>query len=289
MKASLLGPIAALLLLTLPALALAQAARPQPRVRGVPGTMAVQPRDCPLAPRVDPQRIVNLALQEWTFFGSRIAEPRDSGDDDLPEEERRRRRPRLAPDEAARVAPVIAGYWAVTLQGSWIVSRQNDRWNGPDGISARWNAPWSAAFISWVMCEAGLGNNAQFVRAIAHHVYIDQAIRARDGIAGQAAFTAHEVGEVAVKPGDLLCAARRPIYRSLADRRRQMGSGARSHCDIVVRVDEVSRQVHAIGGNVRGVVSLKRLPAAPNARGLLQPTTGDDERPLFVHMRLRGQ
>ena len=90
-------------------------------------------------------------------------------------------RSRLPPAEAARVAASIAGYWAVTPEGSWIVARQNDRWNGEDGIAARWNAPWSAAFVSWVMCEAGLGTNARFQRAIAHHAYIDQAIRARDG------------------------------------------------------------------------------------------------------------
>jgi hypothetical protein len=38
---------------------------------------------------------------------------------------------------------------------------------------------------------------------------------------------------------------------------------------------------------VRGVVSLKRFPATVKSRGVLQPTTGDNERPLFVHMRLR--
>jgi hypothetical protein len=281
--------VTALLIAIVPAVAMAQApARPHARVRGLPGAMAIQTRECPVSARPDPQRIVDLAMQEWVFFGSRIAEPRDDGDDDLPEEQRRQRRPRLSPEEAARVAPAIAGYWAVTPQGSWIVGRQNERWNGPDGIGARWNAPWSAAFISWVMCEAGLGTSGQFVRAIAHHAYIDQAIRARDGSATQAEFTAHEIGEVAVRPGDLLCAARRPVYRSIADRRRQMGTGARSHCDIVVRVDPVARQVHAIGGNVRGVVSLKRLPATLNSRGVLQPTTGDNDRPLFVHMQLRA-
>ena len=90
-----------------------------------------------------------------------------------------RRRPRVPPEEAMRIATSIAGYWAVTPEGSWIVDRMNERWRGPDGDSARWRDPWSAAFISWVMCEGGLGTSAQFQRAVAHHVYVDQALRAR--------------------------------------------------------------------------------------------------------------
>ena len=257
------------------------------RVRGVPGTMSVQQRDCRSQPTSTiRRRIVDVAVQEWGFFGFRTAAPADDGANDPPEEEGRRR-PRLSPVEAARVAPSIAGYWAVTAEGSWIVARQNDRWNGPDGIAARWNAPWSAAFISWVMCEAGLGTTAQFQRAIAHHAYIDQALRQRDSGAPQAAFVAYDAGEAVIEPGDLLCSSRRPLYRTLADRRRQMGVGARSHCDIVVKVDEAARRVHAIGGNVRGVVSLKQLPTVQLPGKALAAHTGNDERPIFAHLKLR--
>jgi hypothetical protein len=260
------------------------------RVRGLPGAMVLQPRECRTLPPADVQRrIVALALQEWKFFGSRIAAPADAEDDDRDPtaDERRRRRSRLPPEEAARVAASIAGYWAVTPEGSWIVARQNDRWNGEDGVAARWNAPWSAAFISWVMCEAGLGATARFQRAIAHHAYIDQAIRARDGRAPQAAFVAYDPGEAAIAPGDLLCSSRRPAYRTIAERRRQMGAGARSHCDVVVEVDERGQRIHAVGGNVRGVVSLKRLPAIRETGGLLRAGTGDEDRPMFAHLKLR--
>jgi hypothetical protein len=138
------------------------------------------------------------------------------------------------------------------------------------------------------MCEGGLGASTQFQRAIAHHTYIDQAIRARDGRAEQAAFVAYDVGESAIAPGDLLCSSRRPVYRSIADRRRQMGVGARSHCDVVVKVDDGEQAVFAIGGNVRGVVSLKILPAVRDSGRPLRPYTGDDERPLFAHLKLRA-
>ena len=261
---------------------------PLTRVRGVPGSMSVQVAECRTFPSASlRRRIVDVAVQEWGYFGFRRAAAADDGDTDG-SDEGFRRRPRLSPAEAARVAPSIAGYWAVTPEGSWIVARQNERWNGEDGIAARWNAPWSAAFISWVMCEAGAATNAQFQRAIAHHAYIDQAIRARDGRATAAVFVAYDVGEVPIEPGDLLCSSRRPLYRSIAARRRQMGVGARSHCDIVVKVDERGGRVFAIGGNVRGVVSIKELPGTRAPGRAMRAETGNDERPMFVHLKLRA-
>ena len=139
------------------------------------------------------------------------------------------------------------------------------------------------------MCEAGLGATSQFQRAIAHHAYIDQAIRARDGRAPQAAFTAYDLGETAITPGDLLCSSRRPAYRTIAERRRQMGVGARSHCDIVVKVDEARERILAIGGNVRGAVSLKLLRASHKAgQPLRLLDMEEDARPIFAHLKLRA-
>jgi hypothetical protein len=296
------GPIFFLVLSLTPAAVSADALDilpPSVRVRGIPGSLSIQSRDCRTLPLAEARtRIVDVALQQWNFCGSRISDYReveDDADDPPPGErlpaaasaEAGRRRSRLPPAEAARVAPSIAGYWAVTPEGSWIVARQNDRWNGEDGIAARWNAPWSAAFISWVMCEGGLGTHTQFQRAIAHHAYIDQAIRARDGRAPQAAFVAYDAGETTIAPGDLLCSSRRPVYRTIADRRRQMGVGARSHCDVVVKVDEARQRIHAIGGNVRGVVSLKLFPAVRTAGRPLRVGSGDDDRPMFAHLKLR--
>lgn len=263
------------------------------RVRGVPGRLAIASAPCRTHPLPEAQRrIVDIAMQEWRFFGSRVVDRRDlvrprarAG-----ESGRGPRRAWLGADEAGRVATTIAGYWAVTPEGSWIVERQNEAWEGPDGIAARWNAPWSAAFISWVMCEAGLGGPGQFQRAVAHHVYIDQAIRARDGRAAPAAYEAYDVGESAIAPGDLLCSSRRPLYRSVAERRRQMGVGARTHCDIVVELDERGGRILAIGGNVRGVVSLKRLPAERlPGRNLRVVDPEEDDRPVFVHLKLRAR
>jgi hypothetical protein len=266
---------------------------PSDRVTGTPGDMQVSQSGCQATPAsADPglrRRIVDVAVQEWAFFGFGVVGQSPGDRFGLtPQASRavpqRRRRRRLSADESARVAASIAGYWTVTAEGGWIIDRQNEEWNGPSGIGARWRNPWSAAFISWVMCESGLRETTAFQRAVAHHRYIDQAIRARDGRAPQAAFVAYDLGEVAIAPGDMLCSGRRPAYRTLDERRRQMGEGARTHCDVVVKVDDENARILAIGGNVRSAVSLKILPAGPGADGVLRPTN----RALFAHLKLRA-
>jgi len=258
---------------------------PSDRVGGAPGRMTVRQTTCPVVPDVPlRRRIVDLAVQEWAFFGFQVVDQtvpravsRPAGRPSGGARGGRRGFRWLDPDESARVAASIAGYWTVTPEGSWILDDQNEAWSGPGGVGVRWRNPWSAAFISWVMCEAGLGERDRFARAVAHHVYIDQAIRARNGGEADAAYVAWDIGEAAIEPGDLLCSARRPGYDTLAERQRQMGEGARTHCDIVVRVDGAGRRMLAIGGNVRGVVSLKVLP-----------TDGAAPPGMFAHLALRA-
>jgi hypothetical protein len=138
----------------------------------------------------------------------------------------------------------------------------------------------------------GRARRSGTVPAIAHWVYIDQAIAARDGNAPKAGFIAYDLGEERIAPGDLLCSSRRPPYRTIAERRRQRGVGARTHCDIVVKVDEAGERIYAIGGNVRRAVSLKLFPATRAAGKTLRPlnVSSDvaDERPMFAHLKLRA-
>jgi hypothetical protein len=273
---------------------------PSSWVQGTPGRMTIRRGECRELPSHQlRRRIVDIAVQEWAFFGFPVLDLRNgarlsppgalSGSDQLAPQWSLGpgRTPPLGPGESARVAATIAGYWAVTPQGPGIVSEQNRNWNGPNGVAARWRAPWSAAFISWVMCEAGLGNPDAFQHAIAHWTYVDQAIRARDGRSPQAAFVAYDIGEAAVEPGDMLCQSNRPAYRSLAERRRQLGGGARSHCDVVVEVDEGREQILTIGGNVLRVVRLKIFPALRDPEGKLRPESGEG-RPLYAHLKLRA-
>jgi len=260
---------------------------PSERVSGVPGSMRISNSDCrPYRVREVRSRIINIVIQEWAYFGfsiqdqTRIQEPRGRASKARP------RRVRMSAEEAARIADSIGGYWAATPDSGWILQRQNDSWNSR-GIGSRWRNPWSAAFISWVMCESGLGEPSRFERAIAHHTYIDQAILAREQGASNAAFAAFDPGKMPVVPGDLLCRGSRPAYQSIAERRTHLGTGARTHCDIVVKLDEASSRIMVIGGNVRGSVTMKLLPAIPDTNGMLKPVPYNG-RVIFAHLKLKA-
>jgi hypothetical protein len=271
---------------------------PFERIAGEPGQMRMVALACESGPMEGlRRRIIDVAVQEWAFFGFSVSdrtgpetrfqnagltfgEPAGQAG---PPQRGRRGFGRMSPAEFGRVVESIAGYWAATPDGAWMIERQNDIWAGSGNIGSRWRDPWSAAFISWVMCEAGLGSRSQFQRSIAHRDYIDQAIRARDGQEEAAAFVAYDPGEAEIIPGDLLCSGSRPDYRTIDERRRQMGDGARTHCDIVVRIDASAGRILTIGGNVRGTVSLKQMPAAQERGNYLHPR--DD---IFAHLKLRA-
>ena len=241
-------------------------------VRGAPGEMTVQSRPCRILPTGETRRrIVDVAVQEWGFFGFRIVDQTEvddraapggdaaGGGGASPDLRRGGRRVAASSGGGARVAASIAGYWAVTPEGSWIVGRQNDAWQGPDGTAVRWNAPWSAAFVSWVMCEAGLGTRASSSAPSPTMRTSTRPSVPATGARRRRRLPPTTPAKRSITPGDLLCSSRRPAYRTIAERRRQIGVGARTHCDVVVKVDEARERILAIGGNVRGVVSLKLL------------------------------
>jgi hypothetical protein len=152
--------------------------------------------------------------------------------------------------------------------------------------------PWSAAFVSWVMCEAGLGDMRQFQRSIAHRDYIDQAIRTADGQNLYGAYNAFDPGARPIEPGDLLCdvlTSARFQYRTVEDRRRDMGSYAPAHCDIVVKV--AADRILVIGGNILGAVTLAVWPTERAPAGFLRPVASiqiDGVRNVFAHLKLRA-
>ena len=53
-----------------------------------------------------------------------------------------------------------------------------------------------------------------------------------------------------------------------------------------MKVDPSRRRILAIGGNVRGAVSLKLLPAADGPDGSLRPLPA--RRRIFAHLKLRA-
>lgn len=280
---------------------------PSERVQGPRGGMTVYQALCRNAPTSwARRRVVDVAVQEWAFFGmqtidatrieERILPPGlvpDAINPKLPAPRIEREFARLGMSESNdELDTTIAGYWSSTPDGPRILAQQNDAWSAPGGNSVGWVQPWSAAFISWVICEAGLGEMAQFQRSIAHRNYIDQAIRARDGMDADAAYVAYDAGEAPIEPGDLLCNARASAeYRMLADRRRDVGRFAPTHCDIVVKIDERAGRIFVIGGNVVQSVSLTILPLRRDGDNYAKPVDEsiiDGARTVFAHLKLRA-
>lgn len=238
------------------------------------------------------QRIVSIAVSEWGRFRYPIIDftgapprlvPSDGGaalvpdeiNPALPPEYRQRSALRLGlmeDDPSAMLA--IGAYWAVTNPSE--IRKQNRLWEVD--AAAGWATPWSAAFVSYVMCQAGLSSE-QFPPSFAHVDYIGHAY---DSPAAAYRYQANGAGPIA--PGDLICSwrgAAEPL--EFENGRRQIGQPegpVGSHCDIVVRIDESRRRIYAIGGNVAqavsmtiagytgdpGHVALEAPPANPGAR-----------------------
>jgi hypothetical protein len=186
--------------------------------------------------------MVLLAVGEWARFGrqtiiySTTAPPRT---EQLGVQEH---------DAPAR----IADYWA---------SVDKPGRTGLDDI------PWSAAFISWDIANAGVPRSL-FCPGQTHTIYVERMVaRAREP---GAAFIAHRPNERAPEVGDLICASRNGSGASLDNLNRGAG-----HCDIVVEIRP--GEADAIGGNVGDSVSRSVFPL--DASGFLSPISA---RPVFA-------
>lgn len=221
---------------------------------------------CPAAEPGDlRQRLVDLAVQEWARFNY----PRSRRAD---EDELRRIFPDLprayAEDPYTERDPImlqaIGGYWAVLRgvgsgriadTGRHEINTANALWRRAAReyrASPGWSTPWSAAFVSWVMCEAGVDG---FARSWAHRDYVDAAIAASDDRVRHP-YRAYEADRIPLI-GDLLCSSRDEYGpKQLADRRDNPDDEAMMHCDLVVAIDAPSGLILAIGGNVDNAVSL---------------------------------
>jgi len=204
------------------------------------------------------QRIIKIANQEWDFFG----------------------RQTIQMDQSGESIPHV-GHWED--DGDPWSSRVNWYWRavskpGLDGFDCK--EPWSAAFISWVMQQAGL-SRGQFPASDAHWNYINYFVGRSDGPNG--AFISHAITEYSPKPGDLICATRGthgfiPVYGQ--DPAAVLRSHSKLHCDIVV--EKRGNLIQSIGGNVRNSVSKTQLALGSN--GLLKPS---ERRPWFVVLENR--
>ena len=282
---------------------------PADRIEGKRGSFRIAQPGCrvgPLGPHTR-RRIVDIAVQEWAVFGFQTLDqvtverrlvPAADGLRVLPDalnpdtgrERLARRTLRLGQwEDDGAVLATVAGYWSATPDGAEVIRKQNAAWNSDFGDTIGWLEPWSAAFISWTMCEAGLGERETFRRSIAHWEYVDQAIEER-ATPGRAAYEAYDLGERDIVPGDLLCSARgQATYRTIAERRPDLGRYAPLHCDVVVKTDAAQGAIFVIGGNVLNSVSLAALRASM-VDGRLRPVSDQDvggARRWFAHLSLK--
>jgi Uncharacterized protein conserved in bacteria (DUF2272) len=176
-------------------------------------------------------RMLDLAIGEWRAFGGQVV--RFSG-------------------KSERIDPV--GIWEDTAQGSALVARYwraiDLGWNGADC-----DKPWSAAFLSWLIAEAGV-RETEFTGGALHSEYL-RAIAAGRGEAGRR-FQLRDPALYAPKPGDLICAPREGPAAKSFDR---IEPEAPMHCDIVIANEDGF--LDSIGGNVRNSVSRTLRPVAP--------------------------
>jgi hypothetical protein len=128
------------------------------------------------------------------------------------------------------------------------------------------DTPWSAAFISYLMHQAGM-TDAQFAFSATHANYIRAAFEQPDGYA----YRACDPRTTAPRTGDLICYSRdrEPLvgYAAWRDAVPRLGNGVKSHCDLVVAVDRKASRIETIGGNVLQSVSMRKLKL--NAAGTL--------------------
>ena len=213
---------------------------------------AVQPavRRPPVDPALVKGNILRLANAEWNAFGSQTV---------YLENGRERIDPVGVWEDERRGSPRIAGYW---------------RSVGEDWSGYNCDKPWSAAFISWLMLEAGVppelfepsGLHSDYLRAI--------AANESDPVAR---FALHDAKLFSPRPGDLICATRAgasiPAYDDIPD-------GTPMHCDLVIF--NAGGLLESIGGNVRNSVSKTIRKVGPD--GLL-PKSGDRPWVLVVENR----
>ncbi len=189
------------------------------------------------------QRLVDLAISEWNYFGGQIV--------------------RLDSDREI-IDPV--GYWEDQAVRA---GRVNQYWRvvgRPELPGYDCQEPWSAVFISWLMQTAGVPPG-QFRRADAHWVYLNEMMR--NNWRADAWFIPHKLNAYQPAKGDLICAYREPPERiPRLETMNELPPATRLHCDLVVH--RASNHLEVIGGNVRNSVSKTIVPLG--REGYLLPT-----------------
>lgn len=156
-------------------------------------------------------------------------------------------------NEIVRLANQEKGKWgngAVKETHAGIYNTLKDYWK--TGVNLSENAaagmisdrtPWSAAFISWVMKNAGAGK--YFNYSSAHWKYISQAKIGRMNNDYNMVYWLYRLSERAPRVGDLICTNRENSGLNYDNAHEQKYRAA--HCDIITQV--LPDRIIAVGGN----------------------------------------
>jgi Uncharacterized protein conserved in bacteria (DUF2272) len=196
-----------------------------------PPSWAGRPIGQPPAP--DPavrQAMLARADEEWRFFGRQVVVFRGE-EESIPHVG-------AWEDDDGTFARRVNVYWRA-------VGKPNI-----DGMDCQY--PWSAAFISWLMWEAGVPEE-QFPSVPAHGSYIARIVN--ESVYPGRFFVPRRVEDYSPKPGDLICAYRGPLRPAVFEDEvsAETFRGTNTHCDLVVA--KAGQTLEAIGGNVRNSVS----------------------------------
>ena len=249
------------------------------------------------------QRIVDTAIEEWRRFGFQVLDLSTSEwDADLspllgfrvPLDAMPRamvgqpkgRLMRIGYAETdADIMMRIRTYWrAVVANDSFV-----------DGINLSATA-WSAAFVSFVMCRAGLSDE-QFRRRDAHVLYVGPAFQNENAYGATPqntyAYLARPFAGTPVAPGDPICFSEAglsfDLRRAISIADDWPGRDQRSHCDIVAGFS--GTRVLVIGGNVQHSVTMTVLAGRRTGEQtfVLGPGEWRAARPFYGVMQLRAR
>ena len=238
----------------------------------------IAPVAYPYSTRARMMRVLETEWREWgsTVFDQRLAPLPATARGSLNEYDRNAFSKVLA---YWAVLPDKAGYIDLNRQmantrafgpGTGVPMTDAERYcaggyGGDDSDPWIWGCqPWSAAFISYVMLNAGI-SEAEFPRHAAHREYIDALIRIAERYPNQAAFIPREIGNYTPQAGDLICADRSHGSRinTFTERREELRQGDAPnrpmHCDIVIESGIRRGEILAVGGNVGQTVAASRF------------------------------
>ena len=148
---------------------------------------------------------------------------------------------------------------------------------------------WSAAFISYVVRQAGITGKSQFQPSAAHHNYIYDAfatsLAETKSETDTHLYRACPIFNTKPRVGDMVCYHRMSSLAKTSDaevRERVLSEAAadkphsvtKTHCDVIVHVDAKSAKAYVVGGNVQQSVTVKKLRLSGGSLKFAKAQTG---------------